>query len=153
LCQEQEGSSSDLRYSLKEMAIIAGIEWIVDADGCSPDRLRDLAVMREVCEAVIADLDLHVVGQPVWHQFDGPGGVTGLYLLTESHLALHTYPETGMATFNLYCCRARPRWDWESRLGTMIEAASVSIRSVVRGEVRNDPYPAKEYTYEEVKGF
>jgi len=32
-------------------------------------------------------------------------GVTGLLLLTESHLACDTFPERGFASFNLYCCR------------------------------------------------
>jgi len=31
--------------------------------------------------------------------------VTGLLLLTESHLACDTFPERGFASFNLYCCR------------------------------------------------
>ena len=85
-----------------------GTEWLVDAHGCSEGMLRDPAAVRRVCRKVIQELDLHVVGDGVCHQFPPPGGVTTLYLLTESHLACHTYPESGMATFNLYCCRSRP---------------------------------------------
>jgi S-adenosylmethionine decarboxylase len=110
-----------------------GTEWLVDADGCRAEALRDLATLRRVCEQVIAGLDLHVVGTGHWHQFPGPGGVTGLYLLTESHLSVHTYPESGTATFNLYCCRPRPEWPWESRLGALLGAARVTVRRVERG--------------------
>ncbi len=42
---------------------------------------------------MIAALGLAVVGAPQVHHFGGPGGVTALYLLSESHLACHTYPE------------------------------------------------------------
>jgi S-adenosylmethionine decarboxylase len=110
-----------------------GIEWLVDAEGCPADRLRDVQVLRRVCEQLIATLDLHVVGAGTWHQFPPPGGVTGLFLLTESHLACHTYPEVGVATFNLYCCRARPRWPWRQRLRALLGATRVTVRSTARG--------------------
>jgi S-adenosylmethionine decarboxylase len=90
-------------------------------------------VLRRVCEQIMTHLGLHVVGDGLWHQFPPPGGVTGLYLLTESHLACHTYPENGVATFNLYCCRPRPAWAWEARLRELLGAARVTVRSAARG--------------------
>jgi S-adenosylmethionine decarboxylase len=110
-----------------------GAEWMIDASGCSAKRLADLQTLKNVCEQIINDLDLHVVGQPMWHQFPSPGGVTGLFLLTESHLACHTYPETGIATFNLYCCNERPEWQWQRRLGELLGATSVVVRFAGRG--------------------
>ncbi len=110
-----------------------GTEWLIDASGCSPDALRDLDGLTRLCSRVLADLGLHAVGEPLWHQFPGPGGVTGLYLLTESHLACHTYPEHGLATFNLHCCRERPRWHWELALAETLGAATVTVREMARG--------------------
>jgi S-adenosylmethionine decarboxylase len=110
-----------------------GTEWLVDAEGCSADLLRDIDAVRTVCEEVVADLGLRVVGEPIWHQFPQPGGVTGLYLLTESHLACHTFPETGLATFNLYCCRPRPPFAWEERLCALLGASRVTVRTAARG--------------------
>ena len=110
-----------------------GTEWLVDAEGCSAERLRDVETIRRVCEEVIADLDLRVVGDAQWHQFPPPGGVTALYLLAESHLACHTYPETGTATFNLYCCKPRRRWGWEARLGELLGASRVTLQIAQRG--------------------
>jgi hypothetical protein len=82
---------------------------------------------------VIGDLGLKAVGS-VWHKFAGEGGVTGLIALTESHLACHTYPEHRTATFNLYCCRTRPEWNWESNLKTILGAEKVSVSKIERGE-------------------
>ena len=110
-----------------------GTELLVDAQGCSAEALRDIEAARSVCEDVIADLELRVIGEPMWHQFPHPGGVTGLYLLTESHLACHTFPETGTATFNLYCCRSRPPFAWEERLREFLCATRVTVRMAVRG--------------------
>ncbi len=118
-----------------------GTEWLIDAQGCSSDLLGDVRAMKSVCERIISDLDLHVVGQGVWHVFPSPGGITGLYLLTESHLACHTYPETEIATFNLYCCRPRPAWPWEEMLTGMLGARLVSVRSASRGAVSTEALP------------
>ncbi|HKY05047.1 MAG TPA: S-adenosylmethionine decarboxylase [Blastocatellia bacterium] len=106
---------------------------MVDASGCSPQLLSDMYAMRRLCAQIIAELDLCVVGEGHWHKFPPPGGVTGLFLLTESHLACHTYPEIGLATFNLYCCRARPDWPWRERLRLELGASDVSINTVERG--------------------
>ena len=116
----------------------AGCEWIVDASGCSRRRLRSLDSVRAVCERLIRELELLVVGQPQWRQFPEPGGVTGLYLLSESHLACHTWPELGLATFNLFSCRRRGDWPWDDRLSEMLGAESVSIRIAERGIVCAD---------------
>jgi S-adenosylmethionine decarboxylase len=110
-----------------------GIEWLVDAEGCRPEDLRLVAALEAVFRRLVAELGLHALGAPLWRRFPGPGGVTGLLLLSESHLACHTYPEHGLATFNLYCCRARPAWPWAERLAEMLGATRVHVRVLARG--------------------
>ena len=112
--------------------MIVGTEWLIEAAGCDPEALRNEDRLRSLLDRVIGELGLKSVGS-IWHKFDGEGGVTGLIALTESHLACHTYPEHGTATFNLYCCRTRPEWEWESNLKTSLGAASVSVKRVERG--------------------
>ena len=112
--------------------MIVGTEWLIEAAGCNEAHLRDESLLRDVFERVIRDLGLKSVGS-VWHKFPGEGGVTGLIALTESHLACHTYPEHRTATFNLYCCRTRPEWDWESNLKSLLSAESVSVTRIERG--------------------
>jgi S-adenosylmethionine decarboxylase len=114
-----------------------GEEWVIDALGCSAARLSDPSTLHEVCAHIIADLNLTVVGAAQWHQFPPPGGVTGLFLLTESHLACHTYPEMGVATFNLYCCHPRAVWPWEARLSSALGATRVIVHAISRGADHN----------------
>jgi len=113
--------------------MLAGTELIIDAFECASHRVRDLSCVRSVCDRIIEELGLTVIGIPQWHQFPDPFGVTGLYLLSESHLTCHTFPEFGLATLNLYCCRQRPEWPWELRLQEMLDAKYVEIRNVLRG--------------------
>jgi S-adenosylmethionine decarboxylase len=112
--------------------MIVGTEWLIEATGCDAAMLRNEADVRAVLAAVVVDLGLIVIGT-VWHKFKGEGGVTGMAALTESHLACHTYPEYGIATFNLYCCRTRPEWNWESELTTRLGAKHVRVLKVDRG--------------------
>ena len=109
-----------------------GTEWLIEASGCDAAALADLDLLRAVFDRVIRDLDLNVLGEIAWHQFDHPGGISGLALLSESHLTCHTYPEFRAATFNLYCCRNRASWPWESTLREMLGATEVHVRMFER---------------------
>lgn len=109
-----------------------GSEWLVEAGGCDEAALRDVATLDALFARLIAELELHPLHAPSWHQFPGPAGVTGFVMLTESHLACHTYPEHGIAAINLYCCRPRPDWPWEERLAELLGAREVRVRRVER---------------------
>lgn len=116
--------------------MIVGTEWLVEAEGCDPGELRKEASLRSVFDRVIGDLGLKSINE-IWHTFPNEGGVTGIVALTESHLACHTYPEYGTATFNLYCCRTRPEWDWETNLIELLGAETVSVTKIERGSARS----------------
>ena len=114
------------------MNINLGTEWVIDANGCSDVALADLAQIQTVFARVINELQLHVIGEIAWHQFSSTGGISGLALLSESHLSCHPYPEFGAATFNLYCCRERASWSWEASLKEMLGAKEVTVRVLER---------------------
>ena len=109
-----------------------GTEWLIDAAGCDAGMPGDVERLRAVFARAIQELGLRPVGEAQWHKFPEPGGVTGLVMLTESHLACHTYPEHGIATFNLYCCRERPEWPSRERLREMLSARGVKVSRVQR---------------------
>jgi len=124
-----------------------GCEWIVDVFDCIPQRLRELSTLQKLCDSIVHDLQLSVIGKPQWHPFPGEGGVTGLYLLSESHLACHTYPEFGVATFNLVCCRELIEWPFEKRFQEMLGAAyceSMFLPRGVRPKLRAASNPSPE---------
>src|SRR5262245_56724755 len=102
-----------------------GVEWLVDAHGCEPAALQSQERLEAVFDALVRELDLHAAAAPVWRVFPGAGGVTGLLLLSESHLACHTFPERGFAAFNLYCCRPAAEWPWAERLASELGARRV----------------------------
>ena len=83
---------------------------------------------------MVRELWLRTLGPAVWHGFPEPGGITGLLLLTESHLSCHTFPERGFAAFNLSCCRRVEDCPWADRLEEAVGAQQVKVRLLERGE-------------------
>lgn len=111
---------------------MTGTEWVVEAYGCDAVRLADLRSMQALFDAVTLELALHPVGDARWHRFPEPGGITGLLLLAESHLTVHTFPEHGSLCLNLFCCTPREPWAWERRLASLVGATSVRVRTMLR---------------------
>jgi S-adenosylmethionine decarboxylase proenzyme len=71
---------------------------------CERELLADMDALRMHCLRFCHDAGFEVVGD-AFHQFEsGGGGVTGTVLLAESHLAIHTWPETGSVTLDVYVC-------------------------------------------------
>ena len=109
-----------------------GTEWIVEAFGCDPARLCDPRALEALFDRAVTELGLRPVQPAVWHVFPEPGGITGMLLLAESHLTVHTFPESGFAALNLYCCRPRAPWPFEERLRELLRAERVAVRELRR---------------------
>ena len=117
----------------KNVELRSGCEWVVEAHGCDPAALADARALSEVFADIIQRLDLRPIGQPAWHKFPEPGGgVTGLTMLSESHLACHTFPEYGSICLNLFCCRPRADYDFAGELKLRLGATAVRVRRIDR---------------------
>ncbi|MCI0653087.1 MAG: adenosylmethionine decarboxylase [Methylococcaceae bacterium] len=87
-------------------AVYAGTHLILDLWGAKP--LDDLQYMENVfrravysCNATLLHLHLH--------HFTPNGGISGVAVLAESHISVHTWPERDFAAFDVFMCgRARP---------------------------------------------
>lgn len=111
---------------------MSGVEWVVEAFGCAPDALRAPRALGALVDELVATLALRPVAPAQWHQFPGPAGVTGLVLLAESHLALHTFPEHRSLCLNLFCCVPRAEFDWAGGLARHVGAHDVRVRRLAR---------------------
>jgi len=81
-----------------------GIHLLGEWYGCPADEplLTQADALRNLCRRVVDDSGLTIVGDSFF-QFE-PQGVTGTVLLAESHLAIHTWPEAGFVTVDVYVC-------------------------------------------------
>ena len=109
-----------------------GDEWIVEAFGCDAERLADRDVMSALLDRIVRELALRPVGAGQWHVFPPPAGITGMLLLAESHLTVHTFPEHRSLCLNLFCCTPRAEWPFAERLGEIVGAEQVTVRHLER---------------------
>jgi S-adenosylmethionine decarboxylase len=86
-------------------SVLRADEWLVDISNANAAHLASVERVRALCDDVVAAFRLTLVAPPLLHVFPGAGGITALYLLSESHLAVHTWPEKRGALLSLGTCR------------------------------------------------
>ncbi len=81
---------------------------ILELHGCPSDRLNDLTFIGEAIQAASRE-GYFTLLEFTTHQFH-PQGATAIALLAESHLAIHTWPESQYAAVDIFTCgpQARP---------------------------------------------
>ena len=81
-----------------------GIHLLGEWYGCPADlpEMNRADALRRRCIEAVERSGLTIVGER-FHQFE-PQGVTGTVLLAESHIAIHTWPEAGFVTVDVYVC-------------------------------------------------
>ena len=117
------GSSED-HFVEKEGVLFAGTHLILDLWGAK--KLDDLEHMenalRECVDKCMATL-LHIH----LHHFTPNGGISGVAVLAESHISVHTWPEREFAAFDIFMCGdARP----EEAIAILMRAFSPRIMNV-----------------------
>ena len=75
---------------------------------------NSLEFVEELAEGIISDLNLNVV-KKISHIFI-PNGITLGYILSQSHLVVHTYPENGVIHVDLAMCRDLSKRKFENLL-------------------------------------
>lgn len=128
-----------------------GLHLIAELYACqgNPRLLDDAATLHELCLSLCQAPGLTPLGV-LFHQFGDQGqtgGVTGAVILAESHLAVHTWPETREVTLDLYVCnfsqdnRAAAR-EVGARLIAEFMPARLIKREIERGEAVRFVLPA-----------
>ncbi|MEK6249132.1 MAG: adenosylmethionine decarboxylase [Planctomycetales bacterium] len=94
--------------------IPVGDHLLADLSGIRPSLLCDPERLLPTLRAALRDNHFHIL-QEVVHRFEQPGGgFTSVMLLSESHAALHTYPENEYLAVDIFSCgnaRSQPVLD------------------------------------------
>lgn len=106
---------------------------LADLCGLDPDLLRDADRVMDTLGSILDAAEFHVLRR-VQHVFPGPhAGFTGVFLLSESHAAVHTYPEHGYLALDVFGCGPQDPADVARNLARRLGAQSVRLHSVRRG--------------------
>lgn len=109
-----------------------GRHLLVDLYGCDHTRLDDPDYIAAELQAAATAAGTRVLGT-AFHRFS-PGGVTGVLIVQESHLAVHTWPERGYAALDLFTCgHQTDPWAAYRRLKDAFGAMRDNVVEVSRG--------------------
>lgn len=122
-----------------------GLHLCADLRGCPDQALMvEPAALRALCVQAVQDAGLTAVAE-CFHAFEPAGsGITGVVLLAESHLAVHTWPELGAVTLDVYVCNfaADNRAKAHALLAALQAAFApdqVQVQAVERGSLGMTP--------------
>ena len=106
---------------------------LVEFMGCIPEVLNDVSIIEEgmVNAAEIAGA---TVINSTFHHFS-PYGVSGVVVIQESHLAIHTWPEYGYAAVDLFTCGEMNAWISFDHLKEVFGAKNYSALEMKRGAI------------------
>lgn len=79
-----------------------GVHIAMECGGCRRDLLRDAGLLKKVMIECARDAGALVVDSMI-HSYN-PAGLSGVVVIAESHLAIHTWPDIGYASFDIYTC-------------------------------------------------
>lgn len=86
----------------KNKTIKTGIHYLLDINQVNRQLLDDEIRLKKIFKRFINNSQIKVLGYK-YHKFQ-PQGLTGLYLLSESHISFHTWPEYDKISIDIYTC-------------------------------------------------
>ena len=128
--QQREREQRNDHFALRNGVRCAGVHLIIDLHNAQ--RLDDIehieATLRRCVEAARATLlHIHV------HHFQ-PNGVSGVAVLAESHISIHTWPEAGYAALDVFMCGSADPDSCVPVLREAFRAKRVGVSEILRGQ-------------------
>ncbi|SEF76868.1 adenosylmethionine decarboxylase [Marinobacterium lutimaris] len=135
---EPTGSADEVRkdyFIQRDGYQFAGTHLIIDLFGASHlDNLERMErALRDAVEASDATL-LHIH----LHHFTPNGGISGVAVLAESHISVHTWPERDFAAFDVFMCGAARPEQSIAVLEQAFEPRQLKVKELQRGRVDVD---------------
>jgi len=79
-----------------------GKHLLLELKDCDKEVLNDISFLKSVLLAAAGEAGATVLGES-FHRFN-PHGVSGVVIISESHLCIHTWPEHGYAAADIFTC-------------------------------------------------
>lgn len=106
---------------------------LVEYNGCAPELLADVAHIEKAMVAAAKEADATVINS-TFHHFS-PWGVSGVVVIQESHLAIHTWPEYGYAAVDIFTCgETVDPWISYQHLKDSLQSEYASAMEMLRGQ-------------------
>lgn len=107
-----------------------GTHIVCELSGCDPATLTDVDAVRDMMTGAALAARATVM-EVAFHRFD-PQGVSGVVVLAESHISIHTWPELGYAAMDFYTCGEHT----DPWLACEYAAKALRAQSMITSEVK-----------------
>ena len=127
---QPQAQESDDHFAVRNGVRCAGVHLIIDLHGAAGLDDIDLieTTLRRCVEAARATL-LHIH----LHHFQ-PNGVSGVAVLAESHISIHTWPDAGYAALDVFMCGKASPDACIPVLREAFKAERVEVNEILRGQ-------------------
>lgn len=126
------GAQMTARDGIAAPRAALGSHVLADLGDVDAAMLRDAVRLEAILTAAAQRAGARVIGAH-FHHFGGEHGVTGVVLLAESHITIHTWPEYGFAAVDAFMCGAARAAEAIEAIADALGARSCSHRQVERG--------------------
>ena len=87
-----------------------GPHLLLEAYGSPKEKLSDIGLISEMLDNYPEKLEMHKIMPPYVFKYDGGDtkedwGISGIVLIAESHIALHTFPDKEFFTLDIFSCK------------------------------------------------
>lgn len=111
-----------------------GRHFLVEYHGCDPKILNDLEKVKKFMIEAASQSGATVLDTS-FHYFS-PQGVSGVVVIAESHLAIHTWPEYDYAAVDIFTCGTRvDPWKAFHYLKSTLDSKESSVNEIMRGDL------------------
>jgi len=109
---------------------------LVEFYGCNSERLKDTDMLQQEFENA-ATMSGATVVDSTFHTFS-PYGVSGVVVIAESHLTIHTWPEYGYAAVDLFTCGDTvDPWTAFEHIKEVLQSQNTSTIEMKRGQLND----------------
>ncbi len=123
-----------------------GIHLLIELTSCNRQKINNLDYLERIMAQAAEEAGATVL-KTAFQDFN-PQGVSGVVVIAESHLTIHTWPEYGYAAVDIFTCGTKvDPWKAADFLNEHLEANEIQIRDFRRGIPAEDEKGPAEYRF------
>jgi S-adenosylmethionine decarboxylase len=112
---------------------------LIELSGCHFNLLNDLNFVKDTMRKAALEANAEVL-ELAFHKFS-PQGISGVVVISESHLSIHTWPEYGYAAIDIFTCGDNTMPEKASKyLKEKFQAKNIYGTNITRGILKNNIY-------------
>jgi len=120
---------------------VYGLHLMIDAYGAEPKKLDDIGLLFDTLNSLPGLIGMNKIGFPHLAKFteEGIAGISGMIMIVESHIAIHTYSKKDYLSLDVYSCK---HFD-HRKVSDLIERVYRPLETEVNLVERGKKFPAE----------